>query len=342
MKKSIKHLTIALVCLILSFIVIPLNTFAMSGLDPERQVDFRIEYQQEGTKLANVLFEIYKVASLDKTGKLNMTDDFAAYPVDLSAMDENGWKTYALTLKGYVQRDRIPPTVTGKTDAQGVFETKLYPGLYFIIGQQVIIGDYRYESSPYLVLLPGYDQETGTWNYEVTSLPKSTKDKITQETINKKVIKVWKDDGYENKRPESVEIELLANGQPRATVLLNKENNWRHTWTNLDPNVSWSVVEKNLDRNQYRVMISEDGSTFIVENTYIPPKNPEEPETSETPGTPEKPVKPQDPPKKPEEPEEILPQTGQPWWPVYILVGTGSLLILLGFIQSKRKEGRNE
>ncbi|WP_258922369.1 LPXTG cell wall anchor domain-containing protein [Staphylococcus aureus] len=31
-----------------------------------------------------------------------------------------------------------------------------------------------------------------------------------------------------------------------------------------------------------------------------------------------------------------MPQTGQLWWPVYTLVGLGSVMIVLGFIQNRR------
>ena len=76
-------------------------------------------------------------------------------------------------------------------------------------------------------------------------------------------------------------------------VTLNKDNNWRYTWSGLGSSYTWTVVEK--ENSGYTVQVERDGITFVITNTYVP----EEPEPTEpTPTKPTNPTKPN------------LPQTG--------------------------------
>ncbi len=318
MNKTKKILPLFLMCLILSLIIFPSKILASSDFDKDKDVEFTIDYKNEGKRLSNAEFDIYKVADVDKDLNLQSSKDFDKYPVDLTKLNQEAWNDYALTLKGYVQKDGVKPVVTGLTDANGIYKTKLKAGLYLVIGKNLTLDNYIYESSPFLVLLPNVEKETGTWNYDVISKPKTTRNEKIIKEVSKKVIKIWKDKGFENLRPKEIEIELLGNGKLRENIVLSEKNNWQHTWHKLDESVNWTLVEKGVDKGKYKVSISEEGDTFIVENTYIPPKTP-----------------PKQPPKKPKEP---LPQTGQLWWPVYTLVGLGSIMIVLGFIQNRRKK----
>lgn len=314
MNKTKKILPLFLMCLILSLIIFPSKILASSDFDANKDVEFTIDYQNEGKRLSNAEFDIYKVADVDKDLNIKLTEEFSKYPVDLTKLNQDGWNDYALTLKGYVQSDGVEPVMRGTTDSNGIYKTKLKAGLYLVIGKNLTLDNYIYESSPFLVLLPNVEKETGTWNYDVISKPKTTRNEKIIKEVSKKVIKIWKDKGFENLRPKEIEIELLGNGKLRETIVLSEKNNWQHTWHKLYESVNWTLVEKGVDKGKYKVSISEEGDTFIVENNYIPPKTP---------------------PKKPKEP---LPQTGQLWWPVYTLVGLGSVMIVLGFIQNRRKK----
>ncbi|GEQ61656.1 Cna B-type domain-containing protein [Vagococcus lutrae] len=313
MNKTKKILPLFLMCLILSLIIFPSKILASSDFDKDKDVEFTIDYQNEGKKLSNAEFDIYKVADVDENLNIDLSKKFSKYPVDLTKLNQDGWNDYSLTLKGYVQKDGVKPVVTGLTDANGIYKTKLKAGLYLVIGKQLTLDNYIYESSPFLVLLPNVERETGTWNYEVISKPKTTREEKIIKEVSKKVIKIWKDKGFENLRPKEVQIELLGNGKLKEVISLSEKSNWQHTWHKLDANVNWTVAEKSVGKRKYKVSISEEGDTFIVENTYL---------SSET-------------PKKTKDP---LPQTGQLWWPVYTLVGIGSIMIVLGFIQNRRKK----
>lgn len=316
MNKTKKILPLFLLCLILSIIIFTSNSLASSEFDINKDVEFTINYQNEGKKLANAKFEIYKIANVDKNLKIEFLNEFRKYPFDLTKLNQEVWNDYALALKGYIQKDGLKSIATGSTDANGTYKTKLKAGLYLVIGKQLNLDNYIYKSSPFLVLLPNVEKESATWNYYVVSKPKTIKEENNVKIISKKVIKVWKDKGFESLRPKEVQIELLRDGKKKEVISLSEKNNWQHTWYKLDANVDWNVIEKDLDKGKYTVSVKDEYNTFLVENTYVSSKVVSE-------------IKP---------PKSSLPQTGQLWWPVYTLVAIGSIMILLGFIQNGRKK----
>ena len=109
---------------------------------------------------------------------------------------------------------------------------------------------------------------------------------------------------------------------------------------------SWTVSEQVTGR--YTVSLEQGGNTFRITNTYNPPETPPDtPETPETPGTPDTPS---ETPGLPSIPEVLgavrdnlpavlgarrLPQTGQLWWPLPVLVIVGILLIVRGIKKSR-------
>lgn len=133
---------------------------------------------------------------------------------------------------------------------------------------------------------------------------------------------MWNDDRHENQRPKEIIVQLLRDGKVYDMVTLNKDNNWRYTWSGLGSSYTWTVVEK--ENSGYTVQVERDGITFVITNTYVP----EEPEPTEpTEPTPTKPTNPTKP---------NLPQTGQLWWPVPVLLIAGLLFVILGLIRRRR------
>ena len=69
------------------------------------------------------------------------------------------------------------------------------------------------------------DQTTGTQTVTVTNSYPSTKRTVT---------KTWDDNNNQDrKRPSSVSVELLCDGQVYDTVTLSAANSWRYTWTEI-------------------------------------------------------------------------------------------------------------
>lgn len=355
-----KRFTAVLFSVLLVLTLLPTQVLAVGSIDLERNASLTISYQNGKTPLTGAQFNIYLVAAADEQGSLTLTGPFTQFNVNIQGKDDDAWRALASTLEGYVLRDGISPTDSGTTDAKGVVKfpssgTHLTPGLYLVLGNRHSQGGYYYEASPFMVMLPGFDKEADAWIYDVEANAKYESRKEPDEgsdTLTRKVLKVWKDSGYEEQRPEKIVVQLLRDGEVYDTVALTADNNWRHTWTDLDSNYKWTVVEKELE--DYTVEVTREGITFVVSNTYTedvpdspdpteptpPPTEPDEPTKPGTPTEPSKPTKPGTPtnPSTPDEPK--LPQTGQLWWPVPVLTAAGLLLIVAGLL--RRRGGKDE
>lgn len=88
--------------------------------------------------------------------------------------------------------------------------------------------------------------------------------------------KVWKDDdNRDGVRPESVDIQLYANGEAYGDIVTVEANNkgvWTYTWEGLYANengepIVYTVMEVNVDEN-YTASYSED--TLTITNTHEP------------------------------------------------------------------------
>lgn len=112
-------------------------------------------------------------------------------------------------------------------------------------------------------------------------------------------VKVWVDDGNEDKRPQSINVQLLCDGVVVDIVTLNEENGWSHRWTQLGEEHTWTVREESVPAGYY-CEITEEGITFYVVNTYKP-----------------------------------IAQTGQLWWPVPALACMGIVCIFTAIIRRR-------
>lgn len=285
-------------------------------------VQFTIVYEDGATKLSGAKFSLYHIGDVNSSRQLVLDSPFSAYPIDLTGAGREEWNTYALTLQSYITGSHLAPTHAGVTGADGRLSFTVAKGVYFILGEDVVISGIRYKTTSFFVFLPEYNAATNQYLYQVAAYPKFTREKPPDGEIEIKVFKKWKDAGHEEERPDKVEVSLLKDGTVMETVALKEENNWRHRFTGLEEGHNYLVVEKQPGR-RYRVLIEADGNDFILTNSRVPgkPRVPKEP-----------PGEPPEEPKKWEIPGKgKLPQTGQDWGIVFFLTGTGMLFILLGF-----------
>lgn len=318
MKKINKIHIVCLVVLLFNFIFNLNKVFASDSKVDFDKVNFTISYIDMGKKIEGVNFRVYKIGNIDENNDITLTKAFESYPLGLNKSKENEWNEYANTLKGYVDKDKQVPSFEGKTDKDGLINLKLEKGLYFVAGDDLFTDKYKYTTSPFVVRLPEFDKETDNFLGETLARPKFIRKDFTNGKIDIDILKVWDDKGYENQRPEFVEVDLLENNKVKDSVKLNKDNNWTYVWKGLDLNNSWDVVEKNVDKEKYKVKVKKENNSLVITNVYIPAKE-----------------------QKPEKPQTI-PFTGQLWWPVYLLSGIGILSILLAYVKEKRKGKANE
>jgi hypothetical protein len=278
---------------------------------------------------------VYRVAQLSKTGEAQATPAFEDYHVSFAEKDR---VQSASKLADYVSRDKITPNASVKTDSAGeIALTGLQTGVYLITSDTLTQGNTLLGFQPLLIDLPMMDNDSGVYAYEITAMPKPVRREILKE-LN--VIVLWKDAGFESKRPDSVTIELYCDGELFDTQKVTSENGWRYTWSELSDSKlqvgaipsadgeysdataqakdhlingehSWYVVERGADGYTVTYAVRPVNNTFVVINTIDAPATPDQP----------------------------LPQTGQLWWPVPILATVGVLtLVFARFAGRKRHE----
>lgn len=149
------------------------------------------------------------------------------------------------------------------------------------------------------------------WDYNVFVEPKFERVDDYSRLFDKKVIKVWDDKEYEQLRPNEINAQLLKDDEVYEEVVLNEDNDWEYVFKNLDNKCNYKIVEQQID--DYTVSVNKEGEIYTITNTYVKP-----PEVSG------------------------LPETGQLWWPVPLLIIVGGCFVFIGFKLDKKEKIKNE
>ncbi len=145
-----------------------------------------------------------------------------------------------------------------------------------VTGYDTTISELTEETDP--------DTGEGTGVYTIT-----IENKHTPETIDISGEKVWDDaDNQDGKRPASVTVNLLADGEPvldesgnAITATLTETNNWTFSFTNLPKYKEGKEIQYNITENAVTdystdITITQDEDTgdyiVVVENSYTPEK----------------------------------------------------------------------
>lgn len=308
MKRVISWLCLAALCFCLGAPV------SAQPLDTERECSLTLQFSKEDNDFSDVAISIYRVAQANPDGTFDKITPFDAYAVSIyDITDAKGWSDLAHTLSGYIVADRIAPTAKAITDDEGKAKFADLPtGLYLVDGVIAENEEGMYTFDPFMVYLP--TQNEGEYTYDVVAKPKADHFEPAPEGTEYRVLKLWEDIGYTDRRPTAVTVELYRDGALFETVSLSDANDWCYTWT--DPGQStWTVVERDVSE-EYQVFVSPKDTTFIMTNQW----NPDDP--------------PKDPPADP-------PDTGDtsPIW-LYVLVlclsGLGVLIVGLALLRGTR------
>ena len=296
--------------------MVPVQVFAQGAIDLNKDISLTVNCTYENTAIAGMTLDIYRMGDVDEVGNYSVADAFNPMEeyIDFSRLGDDNGDKLASTLAAYVGEEKgVNPTGSGTTDASGNFTVKGKPGMYLVVGHKVVDGNVEYEINPFLVAVPDRDSKNNSWNYSVTAYPKAVAKDVATELS---VVKIWMDEN-ENNRPHDITVILLKDGKEYEKVKLSKDNDWTHTWKNLDGNSEWKVREVAV--TGYKVEIGESETGYVITNTdsgYTPP-----PEENNLPGT-------------------KLPQTGQLWWPVLALLLCGLSFIAVGLFRRKRSSER--
>ena len=178
----------------------------------------------------------------------------------------------------------VVETVTNAADGTVTFSPISY--------DESQVGTHKYTISEVAGSEPGVTYDTTVQEVEVkvekvsatelkATASKEAKDlvftnKYTPAKTKVSVTKKWDDkDNQDGKRPSSITVKLLADGQEtNQTLVLNVANNWAGSFTNLDTDkggasIKYTVVEEPV--TGYTSEVTGDATSgFIITNTYTP------------------------------------------------------------------------
>ena len=358
---------IAAVFVSVSFSSVRSYAVSRADIDTSRSGSLTVTHTSVDNELmAGVASHLYLVATIDENGQYTITDDFKAYFDDQDFFnndyDYDDWKScvaYEETgdtdnLKTYVKSKGIKAVAEGTSNSKGeTYYTNLTLGVYYVLSDRLEKDGYTHSFVNFVYPVPilELDKSTGkiSVNYNAAASPKKSKVKNTV-ISHCRIIKRWDDDGYTNRRPSSVTFNIYCDGYFRESVRLSSANNWYYEWQ--QEGVHDYTVEESSAGAGYTssVAVIKRGNDFefICTNSYNPPPPPTE-NPPEEPGTPDEPGQPAVPgiPSIPEVlgairelPQVLgarrLPQTGQLWWPLPILVIAGIFFIIKGIRKNNR------
>ncbi|MBR5517097.1 MAG: hypothetical protein IKU53_03915 [Firmicutes bacterium] len=175
--KIYKRICILMVAILILATSVTTYTYAAVAYNPQEEVSLEIKYEYENTPLSNATFSIYYVAEVDIYGEITPVSNFEQFNMTDCGSDATLWKNLASQLEIYVEDNNITPTDYGVTNEDGELAfpnnvDSLKPGMYLVIGEDLVIEYYIYSTSPFLVTLPTADTNDN-WVYNVGAEPKS-------------------------------------------------------------------------------------------------------------------------------------------------------------------------
>lgn len=306
--KKIKKMVLSLLLFVLIF---SQTALACEKNDKNQKTSLTIHAVYDNTAIEGMVFQIYLISTMNEDGTLSIEDYFKDLDKELQIIGKNDdlWKNAAQKVRQKILNDReIQPVTSGTSDHKGTvsFEN-LKKGLYFVVPCSIQKNKYVYSSSSFFVSLPDKDHEKNEWNDTITVNAKLEQKHLYEDYM---VLKIWKDEGSENQRPETIKVHLFCDGKLYDTVKLPQNGRWQYKWSELETFHQWTVTEETVNGYETSAIVQE-GNQFTITNTYIQEK------TSIT---------------------DKLPQTGQLWWPVPVLLCGGFFFLSVGLFCMKRND----
>lgn len=281
-------------CLAISLLGCAATAFAEEWDDTRTgAISVTLLEQHEKQPIAGAELAVYYVAAVarNQAGKLTYayTHDFEDCGIELYDPD------LSVKLEAFLSQSEILPVKNITDEAGKVTFTDLKLGLYFV--KQTSAVDGFAPCTSFLVTVPS--QTDDNYIYEVNATPKTQVTKLTTITIKK----VWNTDASTN-AADTVTVQLLKSGVVIETAVLNAQNNWQVSFSDMPEGDTYSVKEINIPKG-FTATYSQKGYEFTVTNTAS------------------------------------LAQTGQLIWPIPVLASVGMFLLIVGFVLLQKKRQGN-
>ncbi len=250
---------------IIFFIIVFFGILTNVNAEPSNILDFNkpgsinitLTEKEENIAIEGVELSIYRVANakeVEHNLRFEYTKNFNTCPASLLDLDKTSNQNEIINCLT-TQKE----TSKEITNTEGKVEFKnLRLGLYIVKQTNEVEGYSKIE--PYIIMLPNVVDNK--WTYKANSEPKTE----IYKTFSLQVLKVWNKQDPKSKIPEEVTIELYKGEELIDTIKLNNENNWTHTWRDIEKSDSYTVKEINIPKG-YTVTYKQDGYVFTVTNT---------------------------------------------------------------------------
>ena len=339
---------------------------ARADIDLSRKGSLTLTHTSvDGDVMEGVTSHIYLVATIDENGRYTLTDAFKGCFEDPDFFNNDysydEWKscvdyqseTDSDKLLEYIKANDITEAGSKVSGPDGkTCYTDLALGVYYVLSDKVVEEEFTHIFTNFVYPVPILEKQESSAqivvNYDPSAAPKKARIENEVET-HCHILKRWEDAGHEDKRPESVDFAIYCDDEFMRNVTLSNDNDWYYEWSQKGVH-SYKVEEISAGEGYTgKIKISHEGTHFwfTCTNTYKPQTPPPEPEEPPTPQTPDEPST----PGIPDLPQVLgavremaavlgarrLPQTGQLWWPLPILVLVGIVFIVKGI----RKNNKN-
>lgn len=250
--KKIKYLLIGLL------IMIPGMVKADTGIvdfEGRGTIELLLKESTDGTMVSGAEISIVKIAkAIDKNNNLafEYVDEISDCSLLVDEIKDVSSELLECVDKSNLKYDKKI------TDKNGMVKfNNLELGLYLIKQTNKLEG---YSSFlPFLIMIPEFIDDE--WNYDIEATPKTDIIKLMDITVRKE----WNISS--NKMiPEEIEIQLIRGSQVIDTIKLNKDNDWKYTWEELEVSDEYRVLEVNVPDRYTASYRNEDG-VFIIVNT---------------------------------------------------------------------------
>lgn len=250
--KKIKYLLIGLL------IMIPGMVKADTGIvdfEDKGTIELLLKESTDGTMVSGAEISIVKIAkAIDKNNNLafEYVDEISDCSLLVDEIKDVSSELLECVDKSNLKYDKKI------TDKNGMVKfNNLELGLYLIKQTNKLEG---YSSFlPFLIMIPEFIDDE--WNYDIEATPKTDIIKLMDIIVRKE----WNISS--NKMiPEEIEVQLIRGSQVIDTIKLNKDNDWKYTWEELEVSDEYRVLEVNVPDGYTASYRNEDG-VFIIVNT---------------------------------------------------------------------------
>lgn len=220
------------------------NTYSASPTETVIEVDKKLSNR-------NLEADMFEFTLADQVGNVEKAKNGADGKVKFSKLTFDEVGTYTYTIK---------EVKAGTTENGIIYDSKTVTAKVTVTddGQGKLHAKVEYSS----------DASDGSTSFTNVYTPAKTQVPVK---------KVWNDgENQDGKRPESITVKLLADGQDTGKTLeLNEGNKWQATFTDLDADKGGTPISYTIEEiavSEYESKVTGDASSYTITNSYTPGK----------------------------------------------------------------------